>query len=381
MDVTTVRLLSSLCLLAIIVQAQDCSRPVGGANMDLKGNNILLEEFPEGTKVTFACNPGYVSKGGSPSITCTTGNWSSLGMSCERRSCGVVGEVENGQIDYQPGNEFGDKAVVTCNTGYVLVGKDRLVCGVQGWEGRLPVCDVVQCESPPQILYGSFSPVKSTYDYNEVVQYTCKRDYTLNGSNPLACSDDGTFKPDRPKCILVKCVEPEIPNGLWSSGARPPYGYLSAVILECRPGYRMIGSATQKCEKNSQWSPGLPQCIVECKDPKSINPQVTVSRQPPYRRLDQVTVSCHSGESKSQQFTVRCQENGLWDPEIPKKCETEGNGGDGLHPGLIFLIVVAVLGTLGLIYFGMRRYNKKKGARRGNTDKEATKEGEDVALS
>jgi len=56
---------------------------VGGDNMDLKGDDILLQTFPDGIKVTFACDVGYESVGGSASITCTAGAWSPVRMTCE----------------------------------------------------------------------------------------------------------------------------------------------------------------------------------------------------------------------------------------------------------------------------------------------------------
>ncbi|XP_019205077.1 membrane cofactor protein isoform X2 [Oreochromis niloticus] len=195
-----------------VCEAPGCSRPVGD-NMDLKGNDILRTSFPDGTTVTFACNTGYESAGGSPRITCTAGSWSSLGLKCQRKNCFSVEEVENGQIEYRPGKEFGDKAVLICNPGHMPVGGGELTCGSQGWMGRLPVCEVTQCHSPPVVEYGSFSPNKDIYEYNEVLQYTCKKDYTLIGSRELHCSDDGTFKPEPPRCIKVECGDPEIPFG------------------------------------------------------------------------------------------------------------------------------------------------------------------------
>lgn len=51
--------------------------------MDLKGEDILLQAFPDGTKVTFACNIGYTSAGGSAVITCTAGSWSPVRLICE----------------------------------------------------------------------------------------------------------------------------------------------------------------------------------------------------------------------------------------------------------------------------------------------------------
>ncbi|XP_031597814.2 membrane cofactor protein-like isoform X1 [Oreochromis aureus] len=258
MAITAVLLLSSLGFFA--VTAQDCSRPVGD-NMDVKGNDIFLTSFPDGITVTFACNIGYESAGGSPSVTCTAGSWSPVGLKCQRKNCFSVEDVQDGQIEYHPGTEFGDKAVLICNPGHMPVGGGNLICGSQGWMGRLPVCEVTQCDSPPVVEYGSFSPVKELYDYNDVLQYTCKKDYTRNGSRQLICSDDGTFKPEPPKCIKVECGDPEIPFGQWSSGARPPYGYMSNVTLQCNTGYKMNGTATVMCGLNSQWLPGLPQCI------------------------------------------------------------------------------------------------------------------------
>ncbi|XP_039460015.1 complement receptor type 1-like isoform X3 [Oreochromis aureus] len=385
MAITAVLLLSSLGFFAVTAQAQDCSKPVGD-NMDLKGNDILLTSFPDGTTVTFACNIGYVSAGGSPSVTCTAGSWSPVRLKCERKNCGAVEDVDNGQIHYDPGIEFGDKAVLICNPGYRAVGGGDLTCGDKGWMGRLPVCEVIKCESPPVVQDGSFSPNKDTYEYNEVIQYTCKKDYTLDGSRQLHCSDDATFKPEPPRCIKVECGDPEIPFGQWSSGARPPYGYLSTVTLQCNAGYTMNGTATVMCDLNSQWSPGLPQCILPfaegCEDPIKRSAEVTVSSQPPYRHGVKVTLSCPPGYKLNGPDTQTCEKNGLWSPGIPECTLDNGNGSS---PGLVIGILggvgaVLVIGFGGLMW---RKKNGEKGKRtgRGTTDKDATKDEENVALS
>ncbi|XP_053173309.1 regulator of complement activation group 2 gene 1 isoform X2 [Scomber japonicus] len=186
------------CLgLAITAQDQDCSRPVGGPNTVLTDNR---ETYPTGTTVTFECETGYITAGGNPRITCTDGTWSPLSLKCERRNCGSAGEVENGQVDYPEGTEFGDKLVVHCNTGFALVGRQEIICGSQGWMDRLPVCEEVDC------------------------------------------------------------LDPRIPNSEFVQGSRPPHGYKATVTFECKPGYTMEGSDTLTCQINSQWSPGLPKC-------------------------------------------------------------------------------------------------------------------------
>lgn len=59
---------------------------------------------------------------------------------------------------------------------------------------------VMTCDPPSQISDGTFSPVKDTYNYRDVVIYKCSGDLVLSGSKTLMCSEDGTFEPDPPKC-------------------------------------------------------------------------------------------------------------------------------------------------------------------------------------
>ncbi|XP_077945998.1 membrane cofactor protein isoform X30 [Gasterosteus aculeatus] len=342
MDVTYVLLLSSLGLAQVI--AQDCRVPVGGNNMGFKDD--LPQTFPNGTKVIFECNVGYMPAG-SPSITCTNGTWSPVKLTCERKSCGSAGEVENGDLNYE-GTEFGDKLVVTCKTGYIMVGNSQFTCGKDGWlGGRLPVCEAVACDAPPMLTNGDFSPVRDSYNYLEVVQYKCQKDYTMNGSSLSSCSKDGKFQPAPPTCIVVQCKDPDVTNGEWMSGSRPPYKYKSAVTLQCIPGYNMNGAQTQRCELNSQWAPGLPTCEL-----------TTTTKRP-------TTTKKTIGDS------------GTVDPP-----ENKGNGmAIGLGLGLTVLIG-SVLTVLGCYFCGVPACIKeKKRSRRGFPVNAAPSADEEVALS
>ncbi|XP_078111844.1 C4b-binding protein alpha chain-like isoform X4 [Sander vitreus] len=377
MFVTYFLLLSSLGLV-ITTQAQNCSKPVGGDNMRLKGEDILLQTFPEGLKVTFACNIGYVTAGGSPSITCTAGKWTTLKLTCERRDCGSAGEVDNGNVDYE-GTQFGDKLVVTCNTGFYMVPKDKgqIICGDQGWLDRLPTCEVVTCDPPPAVANGVFSPVKESYDYSEVVQYKCQKDYTLSGSSSISCSEHGTFGP-APTCVLVRCEDPTIDNAHQTEGSRPPHGYRSTVTYECKSGYVMKGVRALTCGLDSQWAPALPTCqrrdcgsagevdngnvdypegtqfgdklvvtcntgfkmvpkdkgeiicgaqgwldrlptceVVRCEDPKIDNAHQTEGSRPPHGYRSTVTYECKSGYVMEGVRTLTCGLDSQWAPALP----------------------------------------------------------------
>ncbi|XP_034731640.1 membrane cofactor protein-like [Etheostoma cragini] len=283
MFVTYFLLLSGVGL-AVVTQAQECSKPVGGANMNLKGDDILLQNFPDGKQVTFACNVGYTTIGGSSSITCKAGAWTVLTLKCDRKDCGSAGEVENGNVDYPEGTQFGDRLEVTCNTGYNMVpfDKARILCGDGKWMDRLPECEVVTCDLPPVVANGVFSPVKDFYIYREVVQYKCLNGYTLSGSTSISCSEHGTFGP-APACVMVQCNEPKIDNARQVEGSRPPHGYRATVTYECMSGYVMEGGRSLTCGIDSRWFPALPTCrrIPDSTKPPTTPTTTTTTHSPP----------------------------------------------------------------------------------------------------
>ncbi|XP_068588692.1 complement decay-accelerating factor-like isoform X1 [Cebidichthys violaceus] len=375
MSVAYFLLLSSLGL-AMNTQAQDCSVPVGGDNMGLKGR---LQTFPNGAQVSFACNVGYRSTGGSPSITCTDGSWSPVKLKCEISNCGRAGKVVNGNIDYSEGTEFGTKLVVTCNTGYRLVGRSQIFCGVQGWMSRLPECEVQDCSVPvlgdnmglkgadilsqtfPNGLQVSFacnsgyrsaggSPsitctdgrwssvrlkcekrncgsagevVNGDIDYSEGTEFgaklvvTCNPGYRLVGRSQIICGAKGWL--DRlPECEVVQCDDPVVENATRDDGSLPPYNYTSMVTYKCISGYAMEGEHTQTCGIDGQWLPGLPTCeLVTCKPPY---PVVAVTFSPikeSYNFLQVVQFYCQNDYTLNGSKSLSCSEDGTFKPAFP----------------------------------------------------------------
>ncbi|XP_068184456.1 membrane cofactor protein-like isoform X6 [Antennarius striatus] len=325
---------------AIPAQAQNCTAPVRGPNMDLKDSDILLQAFSEGTKVTFICNIGYRSAGGSGVTTCTAGTWSPVTLTCQRKSCGSAGQVTNGRIDYSMGNEFGDKIMITCNAGYILVGSQEITCGDQGWMGRLPFCEVVVCDPPPLLVDGTFSPDKDEYEYREVVQYSCQKDFVLNGAKTITCSEDGSFKPDAPTCVKVECPDPDIKNAEWVTGSRPPHGFKATVTYRCLSGFKMNGQPNLVCEIDSKWLPPPLTCERE-----------TIPSKPPVITATTTTTT-----------TI-----------------APGSNGNSIATGLG---IAGGVGGFCLLFFGGRKlWKKMKGSGRGQPDKNSPNADEEVALS
>ncbi|XP_026223303.1 sushi, von Willebrand factor type A, EGF and pentraxin domain-containing protein 1-like isoform X2 [Anabas testudineus] len=358
---------------------QTCPRPVPGPNMNVKGNKMLLEKFPDGTKASFACDVGYTSAAGSPVVTCAAGSWSPVTLKCERKNCGPAGEVTNGRIDYPEGTEFGDKAVITCDTGYTLVGEREITCEDHGWSHRLPECEVVTCDPPPEIVNGAFTPSKDSYVYLDAVQYSCENYYTLIGSKSRTCSEDGTFKPDPPTCIDQTCPRPvpgpnmnvkgnkmlleKFPDGTkasfacdvgYTSAAGSPVvtcaaGHWSPVTLKCErkncgpagevtngridypegtefgdkavitcdTGYALVGEREITCEDHG-WSHRLPECeVVTCDPPPEIVNGAFTPSKDSYVYLDAVQYSCENYYTLIGSKSRTCSEDGTFKPDHP----------------------------------------------------------------
>ncbi|XP_013991037.1 membrane cofactor protein isoform X3 [Salmo salar] len=247
-----------LAFMVPTVQGQDCSKPI-----PLEGSNMVFtstqETFGDGTRATFECATGYVSAGGSRSVTCTAGVWSDVKLTCELRSCGSPGDVINGQYDLS-GILFGARAVAFCNTGYMLVGSGVRNCLVGGWDGRVPVCQVVKCGKPPTIVNGGpVMPSEEEYEYKSVVGYSCEKEFTLVGAKSIVCEKDGEFQPAPPECKMVSCPAPVVENGVRIEGRLPPYKHKSYVTYKCNDGYEMTGQASLTCEIEG-WSASIPTC-------------------------------------------------------------------------------------------------------------------------
>ncbi|XP_062314917.1 membrane cofactor protein-like isoform X2 [Osmerus eperlanus] len=258
-------LASGLCLAYMVgtVQAQACSKPKlepEHPNTVLSPGDIGKETFEDGSEVTIQCHIGHVREGGSPTITCTNGQWSTLTMTCKRKNCGSPGEILNGQFNIDNGTEFGDITVAKCNTGYKLIGSARRQCMDGGWSGRIPTCEVSKCGPAPQVVNGKPSSNEESYDYDAVIRYNCNPGFTLKGSKSILCKGDEVFEPAPPQCIKVECPAPDVQNAIVIDGASAPYGYKSFLTYRCKAGFVMHGADSITCEIESEWNPPIPEC-------------------------------------------------------------------------------------------------------------------------
>ena len=89
---------------------------------------------------------------------------------------------------------------------------------------------VMTCNRPLPLEHGSFSPVKDSYKYEDVVKFSCQTGFRLSGSNSVSCSDDGTFKPEPPTCTSKCFFSPPPPSLLDDCSSFPFKVSLLAVV-------------------------------------------------------------------------------------------------------------------------------------------------------
>ncbi|XP_066217940.1 membrane cofactor protein isoform X3 [Saccopteryx leptura] len=268
-----------------------CDDPPRYNSMKLKGAS--QDVYRPGDQVEYECRPGYMRI--VPllpvSAVCQANNtWTPLQEACTKKSCPRPAEPVNGRLE---GNlEFGSEVKYFCNEGFYLIGSEVLYCELSGdtleWSGDPPICEKILCQPPKEIPDGTYTNNgKDTYEYNEVVTYSCNPsngpdEFSLIGESTLICSGPDKWSSDPPECKVVKCPYPVVKNGRPTSGIGSKFYYKARVTFECLQGFLLEGSRTVVCGANSTWEPGLPKCTKELTPPPSTKPPIlsTVSTPP-----------------------------------------------------------------------------------------------------
>ncbi|KAK2915381.1 hypothetical protein Q8A73_005975 [Channa argus] len=195
----TVTYLLAICL-CFLKAAADCPKPEGSTNTILTDEALLLNAFPEGTKVSFECANGHDKEKGSEFITCIDGKWSELDLTCKRKDCGQPEPQPNMRFDISAGTLFGAQIRAICDKGYEIRGPSYMNCYNSGW-GRKPRCEMVTCEKPTEVINGRSSwNSEDDPQYGEIINFSCNEGYTLVGKSSIVCSETGDYDSPPPKC-------------------------------------------------------------------------------------------------------------------------------------------------------------------------------------
>ncbi len=122
-----------------IMIATGCSDPgnVLFSNRSPDYRNI----FNEGEIVTYTCQRCYL---GSKTVTCISGVWVGLPVTCSRIVCNFIPPRPNIQYN-SSGNSCGTVIMFSCNQGFQLIGPEKTECNqvneqTAQWTNQLPTC-------------------------------------------------------------------------------------------------------------------------------------------------------------------------------------------------------------------------------------------------
>ncbi|XP_059805946.1 C4b-binding protein alpha chain-like isoform X2 [Hypanus sabinus] len=330
-------------LWARAAEAGECNRPPKLENGLLHDKYLQKKTFASGSKVSYVCNPGYTFPPYSRrSITCNEGVWEPLQATCTPKSCGSPGEIMNGY--YQGDNTFGSSVTFYCNEGYKLVGRNYRLCEDDGWGGQVPTCEAVKCPDIPAIENGEISRLSTeSWEYGMVAEFSCHGDYSLIGERKLICESDGNWNHPFPKCKVVKCPAPDIPNNVHMvSTYKPTYKYQEQISFRCEEGYEMEGDGHIVCGEDGNFSPPPPTCTPrKCNRPPELENGLLEDKyrgKETFASGSRVSYLCNPGYTFSQndRRSITCNE-GVWEPLratcTPKSCGSPGEIMNGYYQG------------------------------------------------
>ncbi|XP_064386377.1 sushi, von Willebrand factor type A, EGF and pentraxin domain-containing protein 1-like isoform X2 [Halichondria panicea] len=119
-----------------------CSDLIAPTNGMIGYNNMgTASQRPVNTMATYTCNPGYTLNGGSTRTCGSDGLWSGSAPTCQL-SCGPPPSITNGSPGQPTSTMIGGEVTYTCDTGFILIGSETIICLNTGNWSSSPSCQI-----------------------------------------------------------------------------------------------------------------------------------------------------------------------------------------------------------------------------------------------
>ncbi|XP_078381881.1 uncharacterized protein LOC144664619 isoform X2 [Oculina patagonica] len=292
----------------------------------LKNGHTHGQQYWEGKRVSFTCDPGYWLKGSSERHCQSSGTWTGVQPSCIAFvNCGNPGSPLNGQ---SLGSRYwtGESVSFICLSGYRLIGPASRMCLSSGsWSGIQPSC---RRTCPPLERLTNGYTHGQQYWEGKHVSFTCNPGYWLKGSSERRCQTSGAWTGVQPLCIAsINCGDPGTPSNGQKLGSR--YWTGESVLFICQTGYHLIGPTTRTCMRSGSWSGIKPSCHRTCPPLESLKNGHTHGQQ--FWVGKRVSFTCNPGYWLRGSSERHCQTSGAWTGVQPS-CIASVNCGDPGSP-------------------------------------------------
>ncbi|XP_049443566.1 complement factor H-like isoform X17 [Epinephelus fuscoguttatus] len=270
---------------------------------------IRGEEFVFGTTIKYFCDEGYQMVSKVDTRTCLLDKWTNHVPTCEPLSCDPppadIGVIVKG-IPENDNPILPDRFLTfSCDDpGKYLNGSSVLICGRDGqWDNPLPSCEDITCEAgvmPPHLNVAGLPPANETMKIGHKLQFSCKDQYTMEGSAESECLQTGQWSVTFPTCSENCKVTGVSGSVLFSPRVRVNQikSKGEKLTFRCRRrGDFLQGKAVVTCLADGQWSDPFPTCgaPLGCGRPPSLlDGDIKTSLQFQYRHNDWVEYICQS---------------------------------------------------------------------------------------
>ncbi|KAM9186708.1 complement factor H-like isoform 5-T5 [Mergus octosetaceus] len=239
---------------------------------------------------------------------CCATHKASAGAACEDPPLIEFGKIVSGvKSEY----EENDRVQYTCNPGYALSGSERVTCHGKVWMPGPPQCLERPCGSIPAVANAAFEGrSKEKYEPGETVRYQCHEGFQITGPPEIFCRRGNWSTP--PICEDVRCgAPPEILNAHITSTQQHRYLPGAKVHYECESNSQIMGVNYVTCS-DGHWTK-VPSCRdVTCEPPPEIaGGKVQGVKKPRYLPGEIAHYQCWQGFQMTGASTVTCQ-NGTW---------------------------------------------------------------------
>ena len=286
-----------------------------------------------GASVKGTCEIGYK---GNPIASCQAdGTWS-IKDDCQLDTefCSEIDARNDTYITYKGnGRALGSKAILTCGTGFKLVGNDVATCSKnKQWEASLGSCELITnfCTTFNAVKNGTIKYTKD-YTFKSKATLICETGYRLKGNEDAECisnensSENGKGEWNRDLGVCEKkenyCSSINVENGSVSYG--DSYSKGSVATLQCNIGYEIdnesSGSVKTTCikvdEENGKWDNELKSCkLIKNYCPEKVvdNGVITYLNDNKFAYDSSITLECNTGYSLSGISSANCQANKKW---------------------------------------------------------------------
>nr|QKY88667.1 putative soluble C3b receptor CR1_S1 [Botryllus schlosseri] len=297
----------------IIVSCRFPGNPVNGVTTPKKVSYEVAE------RITYQCNRGYTISGVTSSICTSQGNFTGRVPTCKVTTCKNPGELANGYFRPNILN-YGEGQSIRyfCHEGYRINGHETAECEDGTFDRAQPRCEPITCAYPGSPTDGKTFPRRSSYTFNQTVEYRCDDDYELIGSNKARCIASGKFDNEPSLCRKITCLTPEKPKFGGFKPFKLRYGIGDFITYECSAGYQLRGDEESKCLSTGAFSSQAPLCIRrQCKYLVELNNGNIFPKQQLYDIGDTIKYRCDDGYRKFGADSATCQNDGTFSADTP----------------------------------------------------------------